>query len=111
MNNGIARGLWVHAVGHASVANVLLSLSLKGADSVLAAQRAAQEVARSTAKSLLLPLLDQLIMRLSAVLRRTWQIAVEHVAPKGMIPFLSFSPLTCQHLGYFLISLLLHMKS
>ncbi len=71
------------AVGHASVANVLLSLSLKGAGGTAAAARAAQEVARSAARTLLLPLLDRLIARLAAVLLRTWHIAVDHAAPQG----------------------------
>jgi hypothetical protein len=80
-------------VGHASIANVLLSLSLKGTESALAAQHAAQAVARSTARSLLVPLLDHLILRLSSVLRRTWQISVDHIAPQGMLTLLSLQPL------------------
>lgn len=72
-------------MGHASVANVLLSLSLKGASNGdAAAARAAQKVARSSARTLLLPLLDALIARLAAVLLRTWHIAVDHIVPQGM---------------------------
>ncbi|KAK9915687.1 hypothetical protein WJX75_002660 [Coccomyxa subellipsoidea] len=80
-------------VGHASVANVLLSLSLKGAGGGAAAARAAAEVARSSARTLLLPLLDRLIARLAAVLQRTWHIAVDHVAPQGsaLRPYVAFN--------------------
>lgn len=74
-------------MGHESVANVLLSLSLKGGleGGAAAAVRAAAEVARSSARALLLPLLDRLIARLAAVLLRTWCIAVDHVAPQGAL--------------------------
>ncbi|EIE25943.1 hypothetical protein COCSUDRAFT_35468 [Coccomyxa subellipsoidea C-169] len=80
-------------VGHASVANVLLSLSLKGAGGTAAAARAAQDVARSAARTLLLPLLDRLIARLAAVLLRTWHIAVDHAAPQdsALRPYVAFN--------------------
>lgn len=85
-------------MGHASVANVLLSLSLKGAGGGAAAARAAAEVARSSVRTLLLPLLDRLIARLAAVLQRTWHIAVDHVAPQGT------PSSTCCHLSALPIS-------
>ncbi|BDA44188.1 Dynamin-related protein 5A [Coccomyxa sp. Obi] len=81
-------------VGHASVANVLLSLSLKGASNGdAAAARAAQKVARSSARQLLLPLLDALIARLAAVLLRTWHIAVDHIVPQddALRPYVAFN--------------------
>ena len=48
-----------------------------------AAEQAARQVARAQAKALLLPLLDTAIARLAAVLRRTWQLAVDHAVPEG----------------------------
>ena len=72
------------AVGQAAVANVVLSLSLRGVTGGAAATRAAQEVARVAARRLLLPLLDHAIARLAAVLRRTWHIVVEHAVLGGV---------------------------
>ena len=73
------------------MANVLLSLSLKGVDGRAAAAHAAQEVARAAARKLLLPLLDHVILRLSAVLRRTWHICVEHCAAQGERQIVAYS--------------------
>ena len=65
------------------MANVVLALGLKGQSGQAAAEQAARQVARAQAKALLLPLLDTAIMRLAAVLRRTWQLAVDHAIPEG----------------------------
>ncbi len=70
-------------MAQAHVANVVLALGLKGQSGVAAAEQAARQVARAQAKALLLPLLDTAIMRLAAVLRRTWQLAVDHAIPEG----------------------------
>ncbi|KAK9832230.1 hypothetical protein WJX74_003725 [Apatococcus lobatus] len=63
------------AVGKDKVANVLLPQRARGgADSALLA---AQEIARSSAREVLSPLLDTACARLSAVLRRAFDIAVD----------------------------------
>ena len=72
------------AVAQAHVANVLLALGLRGQAGSSAAEQAARQVGRGQAKALLLPLLDHAIARLSAVMRRTWQLAVDHALPDGV---------------------------
>ena len=63
------------AVGKDKVANVLLPQRARGgANSALLA---AQEIARSSAREVLSPLLDTACARLSAVLRRAFDIAVD----------------------------------
>ncbi len=71
------------AVAQAHVANVVLAAGLRGQGGAAAAEQAARQVARAQAKALLLPLLDTAIARLAAVLRRTWQLAVDHAVPEG----------------------------
>ena len=66
---------------------MLLSLSLKGIEGQAAAARAAQDVARAAAQKLLLPLLDHVILRLTAVLRHTWQTCIEHCASQGALSY------------------------
>ena len=65
------------------MANVVLAAGLRGQGGAAAAEQAARQVARAQAKALLLPLLDTAIARLAAVLRRTWQLAVDHAVPEG----------------------------
>lgn len=62
------------------------ALALKGQGGASAAEQAARQVARAQARALLLPLLDTAIGRLAAVLRRTWQLAVDHALPDGKRP-------------------------
>lgn len=75
-----------HAVAQAHVANVLGALALKGQGGVSAAEQAARQVAHAQARALLLPVLDNAIGRLAAVMRRTWQLAVDHALPDGKRP-------------------------
>lgn len=73
------------AVGKDKVANVLLPQRARGgADSALLA---AQEIARSSAREVLSPLLDTACARLSAVLRRAFDIAVDSASnsAEGML--------------------------
>ena len=65
------------------MANVVLAAGLRGQGGAAAAEQAARQVACAQAKALLLPLLDTAIARLAAVLRRTWQLAVDHAVPEG----------------------------
>ena len=79
------------AVAQAHVANVVLALGLRGHAGSSAAEQAARQVGRAQARALLLPLLDHAIARLSAVMRRTWQLAVDHALPDG-VPALPTDP-------------------
>ncbi|CAL5218690.1 g399 [Coccomyxa viridis] len=80
-------------VAQAHVANVVLAAGLRGQGGAAAAEQAARQVARAQAKALLLPLLDTAIARLAAVLRRTWQLAVDHAVPEDnpMRPYVAFN--------------------
>lgn len=80
-----------HAVAQAHVANVVLALGLRGHAGSSAAEQAARQVGRAQARALLLPLLDHAIARLSAVMRRTWQLAVDYALPDG-VPALLTDP-------------------
>ena len=81
-----------HAVAQAHVANVLLALGLRGHAGGSATEQAARQVGRAQARALLLPLLDHAIARLSAVMRRTWQLAVDHTLPDGAPAFPTIDP-------------------
>ena len=74
------------AVAQAHVANVVLALGLRGQAGGSAAEQTARQVGRAQARALLLPLLDHAIARLSAVMRRTWQLAVDAL-PDGAPAF------------------------
>ena len=73
------------------MANVVLALGLRGHAGGSAAEQAARQVGRAQARALLLPLLDHAIARLSAVMRRTWQLTVDHALPDG-VPALPTEP-------------------
>ena len=64
------------AVAKTRVANVLLALKLKG-NAVDGAATAAQDIARSSAREALAPLMDCATARLASVLRTTFDIALD----------------------------------
>ena len=69
-------GPWCNAVAKTRVANVLLALKLKGG-AMDGAATAAQDIARSSARDALNPLMDCATARLAFVLRTTFDIALE----------------------------------
>ena len=75
-HRGIVVACVVPAVARDRVANVLLALRVKGGPSE-GAHRAAQDIARQSARDLLGPLLDTACARLGSVLRRAFDIAAD----------------------------------
>lgn len=64
------------AVAKTRVANVLMALKLRGG-AVDGAATAAQDIARSSAREALAPLMDAAAARLAAILRRTFDLALD----------------------------------
>lgn len=72
------------------VANVLLALKLKGGAADGAAT-AAQDIARSTAREALAPLMDCATARLSSVLKTTFDIALDSLSSRSGEPWPALS--------------------
>ncbi|KAK9789025.1 hypothetical protein WJX73_002091 [Symbiochloris irregularis] len=78
-----ARVLGFPSVAKTRVANVLLAVKLRGG-AVDGAATAAQDIARSSAREALAPLMDAATARLAAILRTTFDIALDsHMGASG----------------------------
>eukprot|EP00775_Hariotina_reticulata_P011152 gene11152-11304_t len=92
------------AVARDRVANVLLAY--KGKNHLGGAARAAEDIARQTARELLGPLLDAACSRLAFVLRKALEIAAEKSMRQGPVkdalkPYVTFhAALRSAHMGY-----------